>query len=211
MGIAGGLHGGVKGEGVGIVLGAPPVQHRRQVGAAAEPRLGGDDEARVHMHGRHVRIVQMGDQRNAGGEEARVSAAPGMSLRNSGANSPNTVETWTPTFSNTRPFIIAMTPPPPACAAWSVRFQGLRTNRPAARSPSGAPAGRAPPAPRRRPDPIAQRFEPGAGAVFACFDLASGHVPSEIGLLTAAGACRTMATAQTLCPECHKSARLSVH
>ena len=44
------------------------------------------------------------------------SAAPGMSLRNSGANSPNTVETCTPTFSNTRPFIIAITPPPPGGA-----------------------------------------------------------------------------------------------
>ena len=30
-----------------------------------------------------------------------------------GANSPCTVETWTPTFSNTRPFMIAITPPPP--------------------------------------------------------------------------------------------------
>ena len=44
------------------------------------------------------------------------ASAPGMSLRNSGANSPNTVETCTPTFSNTRPFIIDMTPPPPGGA-----------------------------------------------------------------------------------------------
>ena len=49
----------------GILLGAPPVQHRRQVGAAAEPRLGGDDEAGVHVHGRHMRIAQVRDQRNA--------------------------------------------------------------------------------------------------------------------------------------------------
>ena len=41
------------------------------------------------------------------------SAAPGISLRNSGANSPCTVEQCTPTFSNTRPRIIAITPPPP--------------------------------------------------------------------------------------------------
>jgi hypothetical protein len=41
------------------------------------------------------------------------SAAPGMSLRNSGANSPCTVEQCTPTFSNTRPFMIDITPPPP--------------------------------------------------------------------------------------------------
>src|SRR5262249_18306068 len=69
------------------------------------------------------------------------SAAPGMSLRNSGANSPNTAETCTPTFSNTRPFIIAMTPPPPGLPVWSVRRQGVRTNRPGGWSASGAPAG----------------------------------------------------------------------
>ena len=44
------------------------------------------------------------------------SAAPGISLRNSGANSPCTVEQCTPTFSNTRPRISAMTPPPPGSA-----------------------------------------------------------------------------------------------
>ena len=38
---------------------------------------------------------------------------PGMSFLNSGANSPCTVEQCTPTFSNTRPLIIAITPPPP--------------------------------------------------------------------------------------------------
>ena len=36
------------------------------------------------------------------------AAAPGMSLRNSGENSPDTVEMLTPTFSNTRPRISAM-------------------------------------------------------------------------------------------------------
>src|ERR1043165_9184147 len=41
------------------------------------------------------------------------SPAPGISLRNSGANSPNTVETLTPTFSKTRPCISAIVPPPP--------------------------------------------------------------------------------------------------
>ena len=39
-------------------------------------------------------------------------SAPGICLRNSGENSPKTVETWTPAFSNTRPCIIDMTPPP---------------------------------------------------------------------------------------------------
>ena len=45
------------------------------------------------------------------------SSAPGICLRNSGANSPNTVEVWTPTFSNTRPAIRLMTPPPPGLVA----------------------------------------------------------------------------------------------
>ena len=92
------------------------------------------------------------------------SLAPGISLRNSGANSPNTVEQCTPTFSNTRPRITDITPPPPSGSAladpalevpisgkpeigcwpvWSLRDQGVRTNRPAARSPSGAFAGSA--------------------------------------------------------------------
>ena len=66
-----------------------------------------------------------------------------MSLRNSGANSPNTVEQCTPTFSNTRPCIIDMTPPPPGSPVWSVRCQGVRTKRPAGRSARGAPAGSA--------------------------------------------------------------------
>ncbi len=58
-------------------------------------------------------------------------SAPGICWRNSGANSPNTVETWTPTFSNTRPFIIDITPPPPGALVWSVRDHCVRTNRPA--------------------------------------------------------------------------------
>src|SRR5437868_3694331 len=45
------------------------------------------------------------------------ASAPGISLRNSGANSPKTVEAWTPTFSNTRPFIIDITPPPQSGSA----------------------------------------------------------------------------------------------
>ncbi len=41
------------------------------------------------------------------------SVAPGIWLRNSGASSPKTVEVWMPAFSNTRPLIRLMTPPPP--------------------------------------------------------------------------------------------------
>src|SRR5712672_3491433 len=74
-------------------------------------------------------------------KRGRVSA-PGICARNSGANSPNTVETCTPTFSNRRPVIIAITPPPPAAPVASVRVQGVRTKRPV-RSPWSA-AGAAP-------------------------------------------------------------------
>ena len=65
---------------VGIVLRAAAVEHRRQVGAAAEPGLGGHDEARVHVHGRHMRVVRMRDQRNARGPEARVVVGAGNFL-----------------------------------------------------------------------------------------------------------------------------------
>ena len=60
------------------------------------------------------------------------SAAPGIDLANSGWNSPWTVETLTPTFSKTRPFIIAMTPPPPPG-----RCQARRSKRPAGKSSMG--------------------------------------------------------------------------
>ena len=53
------------------------------------------------------------------------SAAPGICARNSGENSPHTVETFTPTFSNTRPRIRLMTPPPPSLLSGVGRRQLL--------------------------------------------------------------------------------------
>ena len=67
----------MEGDGVGILLGAAAVEHRGEVGAAAEPRLGGDDEARVHVHCRHVRVGQVRDQRDAGGPEPRIGLGAG--------------------------------------------------------------------------------------------------------------------------------------
>ena len=80
MGVASRAHRGMKRDRVGIVLRAALVQHRRQVGAAAEPGLGRHHETRVHVHGRHVRIVQMRDQRDAGGPEARIVGGAGNIL-----------------------------------------------------------------------------------------------------------------------------------
>ena len=77
-------------------------------------------------------ISEMPDAQNAG-----FSSAPGICPRNSGANSPWTVETCTPTFSNTRPAIMAIVPPPPSPPVWSVRCQGFRSNRPAGLSAIG--------------------------------------------------------------------------
>ena len=66
------------------------------------------------------------------------SSAPGICLRNSGANSPWTVEVWTPAFSNTRPCEQACHA---AAAVSPSRLHGVRTKRAGSLSPRGAPAG----------------------------------------------------------------------
>ncbi len=66
------LHRRMKRDRVGIVLRAPSVQQRSEIGAAAEPGLARHHEARVHVHGRHVRIVQVCDERDAGSPEAWI-------------------------------------------------------------------------------------------------------------------------------------------
>ena len=53
------------------------------------------------------------------------SAAPATFSRNVSESVPCTVETLTPTFSNTRPRMMDMTPPPPPG-----RSQPLRSKRP---------------------------------------------------------------------------------
>ena len=53
-------------------------------------------------------------------------------MANSGAKVPCTVEMWQPTFSNTRPRISAMTPPPPSLPSVSARVHGVRVKRPGA-------------------------------------------------------------------------------
>ena len=77
MGVASLLHRGMERDRVGIVLRAARVEYRRQVGAAAEPRLGRHDEARVHVHRRHMRVLRMADQRNAGRPKPRIGVGAG--------------------------------------------------------------------------------------------------------------------------------------
>ena len=77
MGVAGSLHGGVEGNTIGVLLRAPVIEHRRQVGAATEPRFCGDDKTRVHMNSGHMRVMHVGDQGDAGRKEARVISSAG--------------------------------------------------------------------------------------------------------------------------------------
>jgi len=51
--------------------------------------------------------------------------APLIVAANCGAKVPCTVETFTPTFSNTRPFITARTPPPPSLSSSVWRSHGV--------------------------------------------------------------------------------------
>ncbi len=72
VGVAGPLQRRVEQSGVRGLLAALDLQQRGEVGAAAEPADGGADEAGVHVHGRDPRGAQVGDQADAGGEEAAV-------------------------------------------------------------------------------------------------------------------------------------------
>ena len=56
---------------------------------------------------------------------------PGICEANCFGNVPCTVEVWQPTFSNTRPDIRAMTPPPPSVPSASALVHGVRVKRPA--------------------------------------------------------------------------------
>ncbi len=65
------------------------------------------------------------------------SSAPGICFANSGEKRPPTVETLTPTFSNTVPVICPRTPPPPGVPSSSIRSQGINSklaSLPASRS-----------------------------------------------------------------------------
>ena len=139
---------------VGIVLRAAPIEHRRQIGAAAEPGLGRHHEAGVHVHRRHVRIVQMGDQRDARRPEPRVVGGAGNLLAEFGRELAEHGRDSGRRPSRTRgPCIIDITPPPPGRAAVvgaaprrAHESAGARCRR-AARRPAARPP--APRTPRR--------------------------------------------------------------
>jgi hypothetical protein len=66
-----------------------------------------------------------------------LSLAPLIVSAKPGAKSPETVETLTPTFSNTRPFMTPRTPPPPCSSPSVSRSQAMYSNfasEPASRS-----------------------------------------------------------------------------
>ncbi len=104
------------------------------------------------------------------------SAAPGICARNSGLNVPQTVETFTPTFSNTRPRMTRISPPPPSLPSSVGRCQARRSKRPGGGRRGGRPArprsprrrrraGRA--APRTTPRAVSRRAACGGGGVTA--------------------------------------------
>ncbi len=92
------------------------------------------------------------------------SSAPGIWPRNSGENSPNTVEQWTPHFSKTRPEIIDITA---AAARMAVVVGALpgRADESAGREPliPGGVSGLVLQRFEGRADPVAEFLEPGSG------------------------------------------------
>src|ERR1700686_207755 len=102
---------------------------------------------------RRCAISEMPEAQNRGS-----SAAPGICARNSGANSPCTVEQCTPTFSNSRPRITLITPPPPG------RIRIKRSRR-VVFEPLEGPA-----------DVVAQALEPGSCPRFAGLDHGNVHL-----------------------------------
>ena len=167
---------------VGIVLRAALVEHRRQIGAAAEPGFAGDDEARVHVHRRHMRILRMRDQRNAGGPEARILGGAG-----------NLLAEFRREFAmHGRAMHADLLEHAPAHQRHHAAAAGLRRYDRCGSTACARSGRRARSAERRarrqrvlhrlerRADVVAQRFEPGARAGLAGFDLACVHhlIPS---------------------------------
>ena len=177
---------------------------RVQIGAAAEPALRRGQEARVHVDRGHVRVGHVRDQADAGGEEARILFGAVDGGGEFGLKRPPTVETLTPTFSNTLPFIMPRTPPPPRRTVRVLAFPGgggearVAARLALDRLELGA-------------DPVAQRFEPVArglllvveldhGQPFVCRSASASAMPAATAIFKdrVAAACgmRTRSTAR---------------
>ena len=130
------------------------VRRRSSTGVRSAPppnqARDGHDEARVHVHRRHVRIVQMGDQRDSRGPEARIGFRAGDLLAECRRE-----------FAVHRRAMDADLLEHAARASWTSRRRrpGRRCGRsaamvcarsgPASAGPSGHPSAVRPPAPRR--------------------------------------------------------------
>ena len=169
MRVAGRLHSGVEGD---------ACQDRPACGGGRAPASGrrrrrttpSSSRRSACSYGRPAR-ADSADARSArcrkprsADRRRRRGSARGIPARTRRARS----RQWTPTFSNTRPRIIAITPPPPGAPVWSVRCQGVRTKRPgrAVGQRRARRAGRFP-AVEGGANVVAQLLEPGAGAVLA--------------------------------------------
>ena len=96
------------------------------------------------------------------------SSAPGTCLaRIPATNCPYTVETLTPTFSNTRPRMIDITPPPASSPSLAGRVPGRALEAGPAADPTADLNVRASISLEFGADAVAQLLEPGAGARFA--------------------------------------------
>ena len=183
MRVAGRLHGGVEGERVGVLLRAPRVEHRREVGAAAEPGFRRHDEAGVHVHRRHVR--DSADARSAKCREPKSAdrprrrgshcGIPARTRRTRSRRARRPFRTRARASSPSRrrrqgrrlPAQHSTTLPP----VWSVRCHAVRLNRPAGRSLKGASAGSASSTPSKA---ITSRSRNASNQVCAVFFRCSG-------------------------------------
>ena len=134
--------------------------HRRQVAAAAEPALGGDQHPRVEVRRRHARALHVRDQADAARPEPRILLGAGDLARNSGLNSPHDGGDVHPHLLEHPPAHhahYAATPIEPSAVG---RRHAVRTKRPAGCSAQARPAHPRSPRIRRKAGRAATRTIP---------------------------------------------------
>ena len=147
---------------VRILLRPASIEHRGEIGAAAEPGLRRHHEAGVHVDGRHVRIPRMGDQRDAGGPETRVLiGAWNLAAKFRRELAVHGRDVNADFLEHAARASSTWSPPPPGLPLWSRRSQGLRSNRPGDVSSAGRGAGHLVlDGLESRADPVPQSREP---------------------------------------------------